>query len=219
MTTKFLTLSATALAATLALAGCSTGTGPGSTGTSTTGAESSSTSGPASSSAAAAAEHNAADVMFAQMMIPHHAQAVEMSDMMLAKKDIPAEVTALATKIKAAQGPEIETMTGWLTSWNEPTQAPTGHDMSTHSTGGMNGMNGMNGMMSDADMKELDAAQGTEAAKLFLTQMIAHHQGAIMMAKTETTGGKNPDAVGLSKAIVTAQEAEIQEMQALLTKL
>ena len=83
----------------------------------------------------------------------------------------------------------------------------------------MNGMNGMNGMMSDADMKELDAAQGTEAAKLFLTQMIAHHQGAIMMAKTETTGGKNPDAVGLSKAIVTAQEAEIQEMQALLTKL
>ena len=209
MTKKFLPLSAAALAASLALAGCSTGTGPGSTGTSTTGAESSSTSAPASSSAA---EHNAADVMFAQMMIPHHAQAVEMSEMMLAKKDIPADVTTLATKIKAAQGPEIETMTGWLTSWNEPTQAPTGHDMSTHSTGGMNGMNGMNGMMSDADMKEL-------AAKLFLTQMITHHQGAIMMAKTETTGGKNPDAVGLSKAIVTAQEAEIQEMQALLTKL
>ena len=216
MTKKFLPLSAAALAASLALAGCSTGTGPGSTGTSTTGAESSSTSAPASSSAA---EHNAADVMFAQMMIPHHAQAVEMSEMMLAKKDIAADVTTLATKIKAAQGPEIETMTGWLTSWNEPTQAPTGHDMSTHSTGGMNGMNGMNGMMSDADMKELDAAQGTEAAKLFLTQMITHHQGAIMMAKTETTGGKNPDAVGLSKAIVTAQEAEIQEMQALLTKL
>ena len=213
MTTKFLTLSATALAATLALAGCSTGTGPGSTGTSTTGAESSSTSGPASSSAAAAAEHNAADVMFAQMMIPHHAQAVEMSDMMLAKKDIPAEVTALATKIKAAQGPEIETMTGWLTSWNEPTQAPTGHDMSTHGTGGMAGM------MSDADMKKLDAAQGTEAAKLFLTQMIAHHEGAVMMAKTETAGGKNSNAVSLSKAIVTAQEAEIQEMQALLAKL
>ena len=213
MTKKFLPLSAAALAASLALAGCSTGTGPGSTGTSTTGAESSSTSAPASSSAA---EHNAADVMFAQMMIPHHAQAVEMSEMMLAKKDIPADVTTLATKIKAAQGPEIETMTGWLTSWNEPTQAPTGHGMSTHSTGGMNGMNGM---MSDADMKELDAAQGTEAAKLFLTQMITHHQGAIMMAKTETTGGKNPDAVGLSKAIVTAQEAEIQEMQALLTKL
>ncbi|UKA53501.1 DUF305 domain-containing protein [Arthrobacter sp. FW305-BF8] len=213
MTKKFLTLSATALAATFALTGCSTGTGPGSTGASTTGTESGSSSAPASSSAAATAGHNAADVMFAQMMIPHHAQAVKMSDMMLAKQDIPAEVAALATKIKAAQGPEIETMTGWLTGWNEPTKAPTGHDMSTHGTGGMAGM------MSDSDMKKLDAAQGNEAAKLFLTQMIGHHQGAVMMAKTETAGGKNPDAVSLSKAIVTAQEAEIQEMQALLAKL
>ncbi|MBT2549660.1 DUF305 domain-containing protein [Arthrobacter sp. ISL-65] len=214
MTKKFLTLSAAAVAATLALAGCSTGSGTGSAGTSTPGMDhGNSSSAPASSSPAAAAEHNAADVMFAQMMIPHHAQAVEMSEMMLAKKDVPAEVTALATKIKAAQGPEIETMTGWLTSWNEPTQAPTGHDMSTHGAGGMGGM------VSDADMKKLDAAQGTEAAKLFLTQMIAHHEGAIVMAKTETTGGKNPDAVKLSKDIVTAQEAEIQEMQALLAKL
>ncbi|PNH85158.1 DUF305 domain-containing protein [Arthrobacter sp. AFG20] len=214
MTKKFLTLSATAFAATLALAGCATGTGPGSTGTPTTGMDhGSSSSTPANSSPAAAAEHNAADVMFAQMMIPHHAQAVEMSDMMLAKKDIPAEVTALATKIKAAQGPEIETMTGWLTSWNEPTHAPSGHDMSTHGAGGMGGM------MSDADMKKLDAAQGAEAAKLFLTQMIAHHEGAIVMAKTETTGGKNPEAINLSKAIVTAQEAEIQDMRALLAKL
>ena len=63
--------------------------------------------------------------MFAQMMIPHHAQAVEMSDMMLKKQDIPAEVTALATRIKAAQGPEIEKMTGWLEGWDEPTQAPS----------------------------------------------------------------------------------------------
>lgn len=41
-------------------------------------------------------------------------------------------MSALATKIKAAQTPEIETMTGWLKSWNEPTRAPGGHDMSTH---------------------------------------------------------------------------------------
>ncbi|MBO1268012.1 DUF305 domain-containing protein [Arthrobacter cavernae] len=203
MNKKFLTLSATAIAAAIALAGC--GTGTGSSGTSTSGTNHSSTGAPSSSAPAAAADHNAADTTFAQSMIPHHAQAVEMSDMMLAKQDIPAAVTALATKIKAAQGPEIETMTGWLKSWNESATKHAGH--------------GMAGMMGDEDMKKLDAAQGTEAARLFLTQMIAHHEGAVMMAKTENTDGKDADAVSLSKAIVTAQEAEIQEMRDLLATL
>lgn len=60
------------------------------------------------------------------MMVPHHAQAVEMSDLMLTKEGIPAAVTGLATRIKAAQGPEIEKMTGWLKSWNQPTEMPSG---------------------------------------------------------------------------------------------
>src|SRR6476620_4352434 len=209
MNKKFLTLSATGIAAAIALAGCASGSGAGSPGTSMPGMDhgSSSASGSSapSTAPATAADHNAADATFAQMMIPHHAQAVDMSDMMLKKKDIPASVTALATKIKAAQGPEIETMTGWLTSWNEPATMPSGHSM--------------DGMMTDADMKKLDAAQSTEAAKLFLKQMIAHHEGAIMMAKTENTAGKNADAVQLSKDIVNAQEAEIQEMQKLLSSL
>ena len=75
------------------------------------------------------------------------------------------------------------------------------------------------GMMGDDDLKSLDAAQGTEAAKLFLTGMIAHHQGAVMMAKTEMSQGKNPDAIKLSNDIVTSQEAEIKEMQDLLATL
>ncbi|GAB14277.1 hypothetical protein ARGLB_064_00390 [Arthrobacter globiformis NBRC 12137] len=212
MNKKFLTLSTAAIAMAIALAGC--GSGPGS-GTTTTGTDSGSASATASApsgSATAAAEHNAADTMFAQMMIPHHTQAVEMSDMMLAKKDIPAKVTALAQKIKAAQAPEIETMSGWLRSWNEPSEAASGHDMSTHGPA-------MGGMMSDDDMKKLGAAQGTEAAKLFLTQMTAHHQGAIMMAKGEKTGGQNADAVALAKAIAAAQQKEIQEMKDLLATL
>jgi uncharacterized protein (DUF305 family) len=147
--------------------------------------------------------------MFAQMMIPHHTQAVAMSQTMLKKEGIPAPVTDLATKIKAAQGPEIEQMIGWLESWGQPTQMPT--DMpSGHS---------MSGMMGEEDMAKLDAAQGTGAAKLFLTQMIAHHEGAVMMAKTETTDGKNAEAVQLSKVIVSSQEAEIQEMKDLLATL
>jgi uncharacterized protein (DUF305 family) len=209
MNKKLLPLSATVIAAALALAGCASGSGSGSA-TSMPGMDhgSTSSSAPATSAPALAAEHNAADVTFAQLMIPHHAQAVQMSDMMLKKPDLPAEVTALATKIKAAQDPEIEMMTGWLRSWNEPTQMPSGH--SSHD---------MSGMMSDDDMKKLGAAQGREAARLFLKQMIAHHEGAIMMAKSENTAGKNTDTIKLSKDIVSAQEAEIQEMQKLLATL
>lgn len=202
---KFVTLSATAtaVAAALALAGCSTGssTSPGS---SMTGMDNG--SGMMTSSApAAAADHNAADTMFAQGMVPHHEQAVEMSGMMLKKQHIPAAVTDLATRINAAQAPEIETMTGWLKSWNESATTGAGHSM--------------DGMMGDDDLKELETAQGTEAAKLFLQQMIVHHEGAVMTAKTETSQGKNADAIQLSKDIVTAQEAEIREMQDLLATL
>jgi uncharacterized protein (DUF305 family) len=143
------------------------------------------------------------------MMVPHHSQAVAMSDIILAKEGIPAPVTERATKIKAAQGPEIEKLTGWLESWGQPTEMPrnmpSGHSMS--------------GMMGEDDMAKLEAVQGTEAATLFLTQVIAHHEGAVMMARTETTDGKNADAVQLSKDIVSSQEAEIQEMKDLLATL
>jgi uncharacterized protein (DUF305 family) len=96
---------------------------------------------------------------------------------------------------------------------------PSMPGMSGGSMPGMSSAAPMPGMMSDADMTKLESAQGTEAARLFLKQMIAHHQGAIMMAKTENTAGKNADAVKLSKDIVTVQEAEIQEMQKLLATL
>ena len=207
---KTLTISAAAIAAAIALAGCSAGPGTGSPEATTTSGMNHDSSGMSSSSApAASADFNDADTMFAQMMIPHHTQAVAMSDIMLKKEGIPAAVTDLATKIKAAQGPEIEKMTGWLESWGQPTMMPTNMP-STHS---------MSGMMGQDDMAKLEAAQGTEAARLFLTQMIAHHEGAIMMAKTETTDGKNADAVQLSREIVSSQEAEIQEMKDLLATL
>lgn len=209
--TKILTFSVTAIAAALALAGCSTSpsAAPATSTTPAPAASSMPGMGPgmmASSAPAAATEHNDADTMFAQGMIPHHEQAVEMSELMLQKEDIPASVTDLAMRIKAAQAPEIETMKGWLETWNEPATMGSGHSMG----GGMMGMD---------DMKQLEAAQGTEAAKLFLTQMVAHHQGAIVMAQTEMAQGMNADAIKLSKDIVTAQEAEIKEMQDLLATL
>ncbi|WP_349357234.1 DUF305 domain-containing protein [Pseudarthrobacter sp. PS3-L1] len=163
----------------------------------------------ANSAPASSAEYNSADAQFAQLMIPHHAQAVQMSETILKKDRIPASVTDLATKIKAEQGPEINLMTGWLQSWGQPT------DMATGMASGM----GMSGMMSDEEMGSLDAATGTEAAKLYLSQMVGHHEGAIEMAKKETTDGKNAEAVQLSKDIVSSQEKEIQEMKDLIATL
>ncbi|WP_311214580.1 MULTISPECIES: DUF305 domain-containing protein [unclassified Arthrobacter] len=197
---KFFPVAATAIAAAIALAGCGASGGSSPSGTSMSGMDHG-----GSSSSPAATDHNAADVTFARMMIPHHTQAVKMSEMILKKQGIPAEVTALAIRIKEAQGPEIEKVTAWLTGWKETTQMPAGHSM--------------NGMMGAADMTKLEAAQGVEAAKLLLAQMVAHHQGAVTMAKTETTDGKNSEAVQLSTEIVNAQEAEIKEMQTMLARL
>lgn len=196
---KNLTMTSCAFATAIALAGCSAGTG----GSSMPGMNHGATTATSSASAVGTAgAHNAADASFAHMMIPHHAQAVQMSDVVLAKKDIPAPVAALAGRIKAAQGPEIEKMRGWLKDWNEPAERSGGHIMS--------------GMMGDEDMKELLAAQGLEAARLFLIQLIAHHQGAVVMAQKESVDGKNADAINLGNSIVSAQEAEIKEMKELL---
>ena len=102
------------------------------------------------------AQFNDADVTFAQSMIPHHEQAVEMATMAQERASSP-EVKQLAEKIAAAQGPEIDTMTGWLEDW--------GQDISSEdSMGGMDHSGGdMSGMMSDDDMESLGAATGATA--------------------------------------------------------
>ena len=207
MNTTFKTLSiAAALAASLGLAGCAANAGSGNSMPMDHGS-SGAMSSTGSMSPGATADHNQADIMFAQMMIPHHSQAVEMSDFMLAKSGMPAEVTALATKIKAAQAPEIEQMTGWLTGWGAPTAMS---DNSGH---------GMTGMVDDSGIEKLKSATGTDAAKLFLEQMIGHHEGAIEMAQQEISAGKSPDAVKLGHDIVDAQQAEITQMKQLLATL
>ncbi|WP_457946193.1 DUF305 domain-containing protein [Pseudarthrobacter sp. alpha12b] len=208
MNTTIKTLSvAAALAASLGLAGCAANAGSGNSMPMDHGNSSTMSSTMPSAMPSANADHNQADVMFAQMMIPHHAQAVEMSGIILAKPDMPAEVTALATKIKAAQAPEIEQMTGWLKGWNVPTM------MSDHSG------HGMTGMVDDDGIDKLKSATGPEAARLFLEQMIGHHEGAIDMAQQEISAGKFPDAVKLGHDIVAAQQAEITQMKQLLTTL
>ncbi|MBA2773682.1 MAG: DUF305 domain-containing protein, partial [Nocardioidaceae bacterium] len=142
------------------------------------------------STSSSAGTFNDADVTFARSMIPHHQQAVQMAQMAKTHAST-TEVKQLADTIEAAQGPEIATMTGWLKAWGKP--LPSGSDMSGHDMGSMSG--DMPGMMSDGEMKKLDVATGAEFDQMFLTMMIKHHTGAIEMAKTEQSDGKNPDAV------------------------
>lgn len=193
--------SLTALATVVLLAGCGESADPVSTGTDPTGP--SQTSG----------TFNDADVAFAQGMIPHHRQAIQMADMATDAAQS-AEVRDLAADIEAAQAPEIEAMVGWLESWGEDVP----EDMS-----GMEGMDHggsateMPGMMSTEEMAALEAAAGAEFDRLFLTMMIAHHEGAIEQARTEQADGANQHALELADAIIAAQQAEITEMQELLT--
>ena len=149
--------------------------------------------------------HNPADVTFAQHMIPHHQQAVQMSDMVVGKQGIDPRVVTLAQQIKAAQGPEIQQMQTWLSQWGAPTT------MADHGR--------MTGMVSQQDLAALNQAQGLEASKLFLTQMIAHHQGAIGMAQTEIKSGQDPSAVAMAHSIVDSQQQQITDMQGLLASL
>jgi uncharacterized protein (DUF305 family) len=167
------------------------------------------------SASRATGEHNAADVEFAQGMVPHHAQAIEMADMVLAKAGVDERVLRLAQRIKSAQGPEIEQMTEWLDEWGA--EVPETGDAAgmDHSTMG----HGSGGMMSEEDMAALADAEGAQAGRLFLQQMIAHHQGAVTMAETEVAHGADVEAIRLAQAIIDAQRAEIAEMNELLQEL
>ena len=154
------------------------------------------------------ASHNAADVAFATSMLPHHQQAVEMSDVLLAKDGVPDDVTRLATTIKAEQTPEIAQLTGWLQGWGAP--VPSG------GAGGMSGMSADDGMMSDEEMGALAAASGRDARTLYLRGMVRHHEGAVTMARTEVEQGESTEAVALASSVVTSQQAEIEQMNQLL---
>ena len=157
---------------------------------------------------ASAGAFNDADVTFAQNMIVHHQQAVQMADLATSRATDP-EVKQLAGQIKAAQDPEIATMTCWLTAWGKPTTPPGGHG------GGMS----MPGMMSDAEMAKLTAAKGAEFDRMFAQMMVAHHNGAIQMAREEQAKGSNSEAKKLAATIEQTQTAEVAKLQKIVDRL
>lgn len=167
------------------------------------------------------AAFNESDVTFATDMIPHHAQAVHMAEMVEGKQVSP-EVAELAADIKGAQDPEIEQMSTWLDQWGEPVpdiSAIQNMDMTDPSSMEGMDMEGMDmaGMMSSDDMSDLAAADGPTFDRLWLEGMIAHHEGAIEMAQVEQDSGEYEPALELAAEIEAAQANEIAVMKDLLS--
>jgi uncharacterized protein (DUF305 family) len=154
-----------------------------------------STAAPAAAGAAKAGTFKDGDVTFAQGMIPHHEQAIEMTDMALdPKTGASAALKTIATKIKAGQDPEVKQMTALLKAWGKPMAMDmTGTEMAA-----------MDGMMSSKDMTSLGALKGADFDKTWATMMIAHHKGA------------NPEVQKLAANIISTQQTEITELQALV---
>ena len=142
------------------------------------------------------------EVMFAQMMIPHHQQAIEMSELVSDRTDHP-EINALALEIIAAQDPEISLMQTWIDEFGD-----AGMDHAGHSMGGM---------LTESELEALRAASGLEFEKLYLSGMIKHHEGAIDLADM-LSNSNYPAAQKLRAEIVETQTAEIELMKKLLER-
>ena len=146
--------------------------------------------------------YSGADIMFAQMMIPHHQQAVDMGTLAETRASDPA-VKKLAAQIKAEQAPEIEQMKGWLKAANASLEMD--HEM------------GMGGMLSDTEMDALKKSSGAAFDKLYLEGMIQHHKGAIHMAQM-VIDSNNAEVAKLGNAIIESQTKQITYMESLLKK-
>lgn len=201
--------SSVVIVAAVALAGCGSSSSDSS-------AESSQTTVTASSTGSAASDtadtsFNDADVAFAQNMIGHHQQAIEMASLALdPTSGASSEVTDLAQRINAAQDPEVSMMSGWLEHWHQPMtmDSAAGHDMGS--------MHSVEGMMSSEDMDQLMQLSGAEFDRAWLQGMIEHHRGAITMAEQIKDEGDNPDVLALADQVITTQQAEVDEMMSLL---
>jgi uncharacterized protein (DUF305 family) len=158
----------------------------------------------AQGTAPAEAAPNDADVTFTQNMIPHHQQAIEMAQLVDSHTDRP-ELRKLADSIQSSQRQEITQLQGWLRSWGKPMTPSEGH--------GGHGDTEMPGMMSEADMRRLMAATGTEFDLAIVDMMSTHHQGAIDKSKTELKDGSLPQVTRLAEQIIDTQQDEIDQLQ------
>lgn len=151
---------------------------------------------------------NDADVLFAQMTIPHQKQAIEMSDMILAKHGVDPRIGEIATTIKQERTTENNQMSGWLTGWGA--SATPSMDMRHDRVGNM---------VAQADVDKLKQATGTQSAALFLDDMIEHHESAIGIAQAEVDDGQNPDAHQFAQQLIANQKSEIKALTRLRSSI
>jgi len=145
------------------------------------------------------------DIMFLQMMIPHHQQAIDMSDLALTKSS-DSELLALAKDIRDEQGAEIVKMKAWLDGANAGMDP--GHSMG----------HDMGGMLGDSELAALKAATGKSFDLLWLKGMTGHHDGAIDMAAM-IEDAENAEIKSFGQAIVTAQSAQNKAMAAMIKRM
>ncbi|HWJ65094.1 MAG TPA: DUF305 domain-containing protein [Nocardioides sp.] len=156
------------------------------------------------------------DVAFVQMMIPHHAQALAMSELAPERAES-RRVKALARRILAAQRPEILAMSAWLDE--RGLAVPSAKDDPADFDHGEHGHVTMHGMLTGEQMQALRDASGAEFDRLFLEGMIQHHEGAIEMADAVALRGSDVRVVEMAEEMSVGQGAEIGRMQALLERL
>jgi uncharacterized protein (DUF305 family) len=188
-----------AAAVVIVLASCSGPSGPERTGP----------TGPSPTRDSRSAEHNAADVAFAEGMIPHHRQAVDMAAMVPSRSTNP-DLLVMATHISSDQQAEILTMKGLLAQWG--VQDAPGHESPADHSGMP-----IAGMVDGATLNKIQSLSGPSFDALWMTSMISHHQGAIAMARDEIDQGRSSDAIKLAKMMISAQQREIAQMNHLLS--
>ncbi len=156
------------------------------------------------------------DVAFVQMMIPHHAQALEMSRL-AESRAADDGVRAMARRIRGAQGPEIVAMAAWLDA--RGMEVPKADEDAADYDHGVHGHTDMAGMLTPEQMAELEAARGTRFDRLFLRGMIAHHRGAVEIADATARDGADVQVLEMSADVSVGQAAEINRMEQLLRRL
>ncbi|NYJ20622.1 DUF305 domain-containing protein [Glaciibacter psychrotolerans] len=168
-----------------------------------------------------------AEAGFSRDMQVHHDQGVELAMIVRDRTDAP-DVRLLAYDIARTQSQQSGQMYGWLTEWGvsqaspeppmtwmtRPGRSDTGHTHeSMHAAG-----QPMPGLATPAQIAELTAASGVEAEKIFLTLMIAHHQGAVDMAESVQDRANNSSVLTFANSVVLSQKSEIELMQSMLAK-
>ncbi|WP_410608683.1 DUF305 domain-containing protein [Amycolatopsis sp. lyj-109] len=153
----------------------------------------------------AAPQHNAADVMFLQMLIPQNRQGIEIVRL-AAARPLPAEVKELAAAIEVTQQTEIDDMRRWLHDWNQPEAV----DLNPHAHAGHGGLKTTSPDLVGA----LKTAPDGEFTRRFLDVLTGQQQGAVELAQTENGGGGgvNAQARDLARRVIESRTAEVKQL-------